>query len=191
MDPVAAALLLSKIIPCTAIAFGGTYWVLAAWFDHRLSGVEAAVLLASLLVFDVIGIRLTLLSGIVSFLLLMLLIAVVVVSGLCYLKRMNRRQHEQFDAADIATYLKALDLDPKNAAAHSFLAKIYRRQGKLELALQEYQAAVQLEPSLQEERFWVARLKEELSGERHCPNCGVIGTAEEGCCQGCGHPLGK
>jgi Tfp pilus assembly protein PilF len=51
-----------------------------------------------------------------------------------------------------ALYEQALSLDPKCAAAHLGLARLYEKQGNLQLAVEQYQRAVQLYP--QDARLW-------------------------------------
>jgi Tetratricopeptide repeat len=192
---IAAGALLVRVVLCAAIAGGGGYWVIASWMNRRLSATEAVTLLAGLVVLVSFGVRLATRASTGAFALLMALVAASVWGLYSYSNYVNRRTHQSFDEEDIAAYQAALELDPRNVAAHSLLAKTYRRQGRLELALEEYQAALRLDPSLQEERYWAARLKQQLEAaagrEARCPHCGATGPPVDGLCQGCGQPLPK
>jgi hypothetical protein len=195
MSLLAAAALLVRVVLCSAVCGGGGYWVISAWANRRLSATEAVTLLAGVVVFMFVGVRLALLASTGVFMLFVALLAAGAFGLHSYSSFVDRRMHQQFDEEDIAKYRAALELDPKNAAAHSFLAKTYRRQGRLDLALAEYQAALRIDPSLQEERYWAARLRRELEEaarrEAQCRHCGAIGPPADGLCQGCGRPLPK
>lgn len=54
-------------------------------------------------------------------------------------------QQGKMDEA-IAEFQKAVDLDPKYAAAHLNLAYAYDRQGQLDMALAQYQKVIDLQP---------------------------------------------
>ncbi len=187
--PYAFALVL-RLILCVTIVFGGGYWIIASWFDRRLLPGEAVLLLVGLVVFMFLSLPLALQAGTGTFVLLLALVLGVLLFFRYYAQVLNARALKQMDDADIASYRQALELDPHNVAAHSLLAKLYRKRGQLDLALQEYEAALKLDPSLQEERYWVSRLKsvqeQAAGGVVQCHQCGAIGPLIAGRCQGCG-----
>ncbi|MCS6861640.1 MAG: tetratricopeptide repeat protein [Abditibacteriales bacterium] len=54
---------------------------------------------------------------------------------------LNRLREE-----DIAKYRRAIEFDPKNAAAHAFLADAYMESGLYDEAIEAYQKAIELDP---------------------------------------------
>ena len=200
-----AAFAVFQAAVCSGLAFGAAYWIIASWMDRRLAAWEAGGLLAALVVGMFFIVAYTLQNGLAA-----LALVVVVGGGLVwamslYAKVADRRLHQQFDEEDIAKYTAALDLDPKNVAAHSLLADLYRRQGRLEEALAEYREAVRLSPELQKERYWIDRLmlqiehrakgkgitEPQIGRDSPCPDCGAIIPGTEVACSECGRYVGK
>ena len=73
-----------------------------------------------------------------------------VVAGCAALPRLNaqtdKRILDRMRNEDIAKYQRAIQFDPKNAAAHSFLADAYAQSGLYDEAIEEYQKAIELDP---------------------------------------------
>ncbi len=83
-------------------------------------------------------------------------------------------REQQMLAQDAQRYQEAIELDGKNAAAHEFLADVYRRQGRLEDAVAEYEIAVGLSPDDTQVRGKLnaaVRELQEREGPRSCPRC--------------------
>lgn len=173
------------ILIASAIAFAGAFSILSAWFDRKITGQEATLLVVGLLGVLVAAIRAP------EFGVLGLAAVVCGAVGVCYAlgKRADRGLSRSLDEEDIAKYQAALDIDPKNVAAHSLMADTYRRMGRVEHALEEYKAAVRLDPSLQPERYWIRHLEAELDRrgrkEMSCPRCGRPRRAGEERCPDC------
>lgn len=184
-----AFMLAGKIVFCALVSFVGAFLILSAWFDRKISGTEAGLLLVGLLSIQFVGIWLSIQGG------LGLLVITAVVLGMPIVfyvlgKHADRRMVKSFDEEDIAGYQQAMQIDPKNVAAHSLLAEVYRRQGKLEAAIEEYRAALQLAPTLQAERYWVQRLEAQIEAqaraEMTCPRCNTPRPAQADTCPECG-----
>jgi len=198
-----AAILLMKVALVSFLAGGGAYWILSAWMNRALSATEAVMLMIGLILVTFFLVSYALSQGFGAVFAMLLLIAAAVVGMSHYSRVADRKLSQRFDDEDIATYREALELDPTNAAAHSLLADLYRRREQYELALQEYEEAVRIAPTLQEERYWVGRLKDKLSGierggkipgeemDTPCPVCRAIVPAYAERCQECGEYLGK
>jgi len=197
-----AGLLILKVAIVSFLAGGGAYWIFSAWMNRTLSIAEAGGLMAGLVVATFFLVSFALDADFAAIFALLLIVAAGVFGVWQYSHFADRRLSNRFDEEDIARYLEAIDLDPSNAAAHSLLGDMYRKQQKYEQALHEYEEAVRISPELQEERYWIARLKDKLAriqyadrpGEEMdtpCPACRAIvpGYAER--CQECGEYLGK
>jgi tetratricopeptide (TPR) repeat protein len=159
---------------CAFIAFAGGFWILSNWFDRKLEAWEAGILLLALLTAMFISIASVFAGGPGLFVL-----AVVVFGGALLLRTLaaasDRKLGRRLDDEEIAKYQKAISDYPENPYAHTLLADVYRRLGRLEEALQEYELAFQMDPSLQEERRmyeWTrTELERQLSKKMMCPAC--------------------
>jgi hypothetical protein len=184
-----AVALVGKIIFCALVSFTAVFLVISAWFERKISGSEASILLVGVLAIEMLGMWLSSRGGAG-----MLLLAVIVLGApvVFYLmaKVSDRRLVRSFDEEDITTYQHAIDLDPKNVAAHSFLGDVYRRQGKSQQAIQEYKAALALDRTLKSERFWVQRLEAQLESQARkemiCPRCNTPRPGDADTCPECG-----
>ena len=83
----------------------------------------------------------------------------------------NRIRARRMIREDLARYREAIEFDDKNAAAHAFLGKLYRKQRRRREALAEYERAVELDPNDTESRSIVRALAEEVLGEPDLPRC--------------------
>lgn len=184
-----AAALVGKIIFCALVSFAAAFLIISAWFDRKISGTEAGILLLGVLAIEMLGMWLSSRGGAG-----MLLLAVIVLGTpvVCYLmaKTADRRMVRSFDEEDIAKYQAATDLDPKNVAAHSLLAEVYRHQGRPELAIEEYKAALKLDATLNSERYWVQRLEAQLDSQARrellCSRCNTPRPGDAEVCPECG-----
>lgn len=172
-----ALMLAGRIVVCALVSFVGAVLILSAWFDRKISGIEATILLLGLFALQFFAVSLSLQGGPGIIVLIAAIFGVPAI--FCLLaKRSDRRMTDSFEQEDIARYRAAMDLDPRNVAAHSLLADTYRRLGKLERAIEEYRAALQLDPKLRTERYWVRRLEDELERrsrkQMSCPRCGAV-----------------
>lgn len=104
-------------------------------------------------------------------------LALIIVAGaaaymltLIDLRIRERRLLEQ----DEQRFREAIEFDEKNAAAHAFLARVYRKQGRLEEALRELENALALEPNEAQYRASLRALAAEIQtkpGAPSCPRC--------------------
>lgn len=178
-----------KMVVCAVIAFFGSYWILSAWFDRRISGREAILLALGLLVLTFFGVSLAVRSGSG-----ILLLAAAVFGTALTLRQLargaERRIGESLDMAEVAKYQEAVANYPDNPHAHSLLADTYRGMDEIELALQEYEAALEIDASLKQERYWAEKLKTDLErrGRRgmSCPRCGALRPRKAAVCPECG-----
>ncbi|MFB3879953.1 MAG: tetratricopeptide repeat protein [Armatimonadota bacterium] len=192
MLPLAwSSALAAKMVACALIAFAGCYWILANWFDQRLSGRETLLLMLGLLSLTSYAVSLLFSSGPG-----VAVIAAVVFGGAGALRVLaawsDRRLADHLDEDEVAKYKQAVEDYPDNPYPHSLLADVYRRLGQREDAIAEYEAALALDPSLREERYWLGRIQTELDREAGkvmaCPRCGALRRGKEAACAECGRP---
>jgi hypothetical protein len=191
---LAAIGIVAKMAICAVIAFIGGYWIMSNWFERRFTGWQAGVLGAGLLAVMCISVPMAMYGGPG---ILLLLAVVFGVAGALRLLGHSAERHigRSLQDADVAKYQDAIIQYPDNPHAHSLLAEAYRRTGRTELALQEYETALQIDPSLKQERYWVRRLREEgerrASGRLHCPRCGTARPKSGMVCPQCGREYSR
>jgi tetratricopeptide (TPR) repeat protein len=174
-DLPAALSIIAGIGLSAAVTFGLVWAVISAWLDGTLSWWEAIFLLSGLVGLEIIAITVMLTRGATLYLALLLL--QVSLYGLTlYLGRLgSHRAMERMDLEDIGKYQRALEFDPNNVAAHSFLADSYRKMGYYDHAIAEYQASLRLDPTQLPEQTKLETtisLRERLgSRQMVCPFC--------------------
>jgi len=185
----AAFVLVFQMVICAAIGFAGGYMILSALFARKISGREAFLLTMGLFAVLFFSVSMMLRGGPG-----MLVLLVVVAGTACLFHALaragDRRIAKGLVDEEIARYKEALEIDPDNTAAHSLLGDTYRRLGQLERAIEAYEAALRLEPSLRAERYWLERLKSELERREEkellCPRCRTPRPEGAGSCPECG-----
>lgn len=190
--PIGEALVITlRVLVCTIAGFVGAFWVLSALLDRKLSGREAALIAVGLLALILWAVALAF-RGWLGPLLISATILVLYLLGRLLVAFSTAQLERTLEEEDIRRYRAALAFDPRNVAAHSLLAETYRRAGQLEAAIAEYRAALQLDPSLREERYWMVRLEAEIERrerkEMLCPRCGLPRPARAAVCPECGRP---
>ena len=185
---VAFSLVLRMVI-CAAISFAGGYMILSALFARKITGREAFLLTSGLLVLSFVCVSMALRGG-PGIILLLLAVAGAALVFRLLAWAAERRITKGIVEEEIANYQHAMEVDPKNTAAHSLLADTYRELGQLESAIEEYQAALSLDSSLRQERYWLERLRREVEhgGQKEllCPRCSTPRPQGAGECQECG-----
>ncbi len=174
---------------CAAIGFAGGYMILSALFARKISGREAFLLTVGLLVVLFFSVSMMLRGG-PGILLLLVLVGGAALLLRALARAADRRIAKGLVEEEIAKYKEALEIDPDNAAAHSLLGDTYRQLGRIESAVEEYEAALGLDPSLRGERYWLERLRSELElrGQKEllCPRCRTPRPEGAGSCLECG-----
>jgi len=183
-----AFLLVFQMAICAAIAFAGGYMILSAVFARQISGREAFLLVAGLFVLMFICVKMMLYGG-PGILLLLLVVAGTAAFFRLLARTADRRLTKGMDDEEIGRYEHALEIDPDNTAAHALLGDTYRRRGEPERAIEQYEAALRLEPSLRQESYWLERLKVEVEREGRrellCPRCRTPRPEGAGACPEC------
>lgn len=71
--------------------------------------------------------------------------------------QVDKRARSHMRDEDIAKYRRAIQFDPKNAAAHGFLADAYMESGLYDEAIAEYETAIELDPHSSHKERWKLR----------------------------------
>jgi len=192
MQGAASAAFSTVLMTCVCIflSFGSVHWILSSWFARRMYGWQAILLLIGVVIVMYFSIILVVSGNPVGMVIPIGLLGVGLI-GRTVSEWADRRQYDRFDEQDIAKYQTAIEIDPRNVAAHSFLADTLRRMGKLAEAIPEYQAALALDPSLKEEKYWLERCRTQLEGggrpeQMTCPRCGFARHRGQSVCPECG-----
>jgi len=177
------------MVVCAIAAFVAAHWIISAWFDRKIRGTEAALLLCGLLGLMCVTISMVT-RGAPGAPIMVIAVLGFGLLGRALVRRADRRLADAIDREEIAKYREGLAVDPKNVAAHSLLADTYRRLHDHARAIEEYEAAIRLDPSLKEERVWLERSRDELERrqrkELRCPRCGFPRPARSPACPECG-----
>lgn len=86
----------------------------------------------------------------------------------------DRARARRMAGEDIARYREAIEFDDKNAAAHAYLARVYRKQGRLAEAVTEFERAIELDANDAEARRDLKALVAEIQAVEAppvCPRC--------------------
>jgi len=85
-------------------------------------------------------------------------------------EKANKRGLARLAEEDIEKYKRTLEFDPNNSAAHRLLAEIYYKQDRYDEAIDEYKAAIKLNPhdvqALRRKLNYVLELREEKRGAK-------------------------
>jgi tetratricopeptide (TPR) repeat protein len=101
----------------------------------------------------------------------------------------NRIRERQMLEEDAERFRAGIEFDEKNAAAHAFLAAVYRKQGRLKEAVAEYEIALALDPNDGASRANLKALAEQLQAREivvRCPRCDTLLDAGRKSCPQCG-----
>lgn len=161
--------------------------VLNAWLVHQsLGSGEATVLLMTLV--GVLALVIKFWGHPVSYILLVLVLLACGLSPVLS-SRLDRRALVEMDNEDIRKYKLALEHDPRNAAARSFLARVYLKQKRYDEAIEQFQLALEAYPdSIEDQRLLKKAVRERQQAEAEgvvCPACGAINPPGAHTCGGC------
>jgi len=181
------------LLPEMLAAGGFIFWlawgIIGLWFSRTISAAEGMFLGGLLLGGLVLIIRLI---GTPYFFPILLLVAVLAVLVRGLPERADQHSRRELITQDEAVYRVAIRRDPKNAAAHSFLARALEKTGRYQEAVQSYQESVKLEPYGEDRRrlqTLLRTLEDQQAGARRCPRCLGKIASREAVCPHCDHPL--
>ncbi len=178
-----AAIGLAAAIPLVAML---RWWAEGTATGGTLLGLFAGyfVLLALILGPSPVFLKWTLVGGMVAGSL-----------GLPYLSSvLEGKSAESLEQTKESSYRYALQQNPRNVAARAYLAESLFRQGRVDEAIEELEAAVALAPTVtQQEARRLAEMKSIRAGikdpARHCPKCEAPNAPTRTFCHACGAPL--
>jgi tetratricopeptide (TPR) repeat protein len=143
-------------VPCIALI---AWWLFSAWLENLLSLGEAAVGLTLLAGAFVLGVT-SIVSGGWGFLGILAIIYILLLSILVWEYVYWRRREHQHLLDEVGKYQDAIALDPKNAAAYSFLGNTHLALGNPDEAIAAIEQALALDPESHTDRSLMIRARE-------------------------------
>jgi len=182
-------LLLEGLLVCGLLSFLG-WGLLDLWLARLVTPAEVVLLLGL-----IAGAAALLVGTITTPYYLPALASVLLVLALLRAlpRRIQAHRQQALLQEDEARYREAIRQDPKNAAAHSYLARTLERVGRYEEAITSYQHSIELDAQANEDRrrldILVRFLAEQHSDLERCPRCRGIQRHPADECPYCGCPL--
>jgi len=183
-------LLVQLLIACGASAALGIT-VVGAWISRELTHTEGVIYLGAVLLASVL-----LIQSMNSALFFPLLLGMGVALWLLRAAAGNRarRRRDSLLEGDLPRYRAAIQRDPRNAAAHSQLARTLEKLGRPQEAIPHYQRSIELQPHMNEDKYrldaLLRSLAEEQAGVRRCPRCLTPLPPRAVDCPQCRRPVG-
>ncbi|MFB3881122.1 MAG: tetratricopeptide repeat protein [Armatimonadota bacterium] len=153
MTPEAVAIIertLKALVFVPTIGLVG-WWILSGWLDRTLGAEEAFVGMGLLLVAFALGVG-SIVRGGWGFLgvIAVVYLALMALAAHEY-TYWRRREHDHY-VDEVSRYKAAIERDPRNAAAYSFLAQACLRLGRFDEAEAALEIALELDPDSKKDR---------------------------------------
>lgn len=136
------------------------WWIFTNLLDHTLSLEEAAVASALLLAAFILGV-ISIVRGGWGFLAVIAVVYLAIVGLVVWEYIYWRRREREHHLAEIDRYRQAVERDPTNAAAYSFLGENLLRLSRFDEAQEALEKALRLDPESKRDRRLLR-----LAGER-------------------------
>jgi tetratricopeptide (TPR) repeat protein len=127
------------------------WWIFGAWLDRTLGAKEAWIGLCLLAAAFALGV-VSIIAGGWGFLGIIGLVYLAVVALSAYEYTYWRRRERDHYLAEVERYKEAIERDPSNAAAYTFLGEACLRLGRFEEAEAAFEAALELDPESKRDR---------------------------------------
>ena len=180
--------MLLKWILAAGVGYFPLRAIIGSWIDGRLVMWEATVLLIGLVA--MLGAAVACSSIFLYFFILLLIGAIWWAAHLTEQKLVNKLDDDML-AKDVVRYQETIARDPKNAAAYYFLAETYRRQGRWEEAVEQYEKSLEVDPKQPQVQHKLHDLLEDQmlkeTDQIRCPRCLTITSQETKVCPQCGY----
>jgi tetratricopeptide (TPR) repeat protein len=135
------------------------WWLFSGWMDRALSAEEAGIGLALTASAFFVGVA-SIASGGWGFLGVIGLVFCALLA-LAVWQYVYWRRHERDQLlSDLQTYEDAIERDPSNAAAYSFLGEVHLRLRNFDEATAEFEKALELDPESGKDRKLLQRARE-------------------------------
>jgi tetratricopeptide (TPR) repeat protein len=156
-----------------AFVMGGLLlWIFGEYLDKTLEAWEAAGLMALDIVLLAVAIQLMPTIFYYPFLLGLVGLAYLI-SYIPQVRSARARRNLWED--DLLRFQRAIDFDPKNVAAYSFMGDTYLKLDDLDNAIESWHKALELQPSLKPEQEKIRKAMREKSIQEatamYCPRC--------------------
>jgi len=188
MTPAQGATLLMKWILAAGVGYLPIRAIIGGWIDGRLAAWEAMLLLTG--VIGLLGAAVACNNTFLYFFIL-LLIGAIWLAGHLAEQKFVKKLDDGMLADDLIRYQEAIARDPKNAAAYFFLAETYRKQGRWEAAIEQYEKSLEVDPNQKRVEQRLREVSEEKmlreTGQVRCPRCLTISPKETKVCPQCGY----
>jgi hypothetical protein len=144
---------LVKMIVVGLIFFATGYRVVTALFEREISASGGLILIGGL-----IGLAAGAVSSIDNESSLLFFLSLVGMfawlgAALVIPEIFLERERKKMLNEDLTRSLQGIAFDPNNVAAYCMLADTYRKMGKLDLAIENYRKALELDPTLKREKL--------------------------------------
>jgi tetratricopeptide (TPR) repeat protein len=149
---------LIRTVLAAMIFFATAYRVVTALFEREIGGFGGLVLLGGL--FALVTAAITNLNSSWYFLYLLAMFVWLAVAFVLPAIVMERERTKML-REDLEKALQGVAFDPLNVAAYCVLADTYRKMGNLDLAIENYQKALELQPTLKREKQRLAAALDE------------------------------
>jgi len=136
------------LVPTIALV---AWWIFAAWLDRTLGAQEAWIGLALLAAAFALGV-VSIISGGWGFLAIIALVYLAVLALTAHEYTYWRRREREHYLAEVEKYKAAIERDPSNAAAYSFLGEACLRLGRFEEAEAAFELALERDPESKRDR---------------------------------------
>jgi tetratricopeptide (TPR) repeat protein len=141
------------------------WWLFASWLDRTLSLAEVGIGFALVAVGFFLGVA-TIISGGWGFLAIIALVFAALLALVSWQYVYWRRREREQLLTDIRMYAVAIEQDPSNAAAHSFLGETHLKLRNFGEATAGFEKALELDPESRRDRKLLQWARE---GRTHYP----------------------
>ncbi len=135
------------------------WWIIAGWMDRTLGPEETCIGLGLLGTAFALGV-ISIINGGWGFLGIIAVVYLALVALLAYeYVYWRRREHEHY-LSEVEKYKAAIERDPNNAAAYSFLGQAYLWLGQFDEAEAALETALERDPQSKKDRRLLTQARE-------------------------------